>query len=76
MITLPTKSYWNTFADEKHEHKGKLGDSCECKGTVDTLIEVIGVHAFKYDLALNNCRHFAEQIWGEMVMPKRQTADL
>ena len=76
MVTVPSKSYWKTFADEKGEMKGKLSDSYKCRGTIDTLIEVVGVHVFKYDLTSNNCKHFAEQVWAEMVMPKRETVDL
>lgn len=76
MVTLPSKNYWKAFADEKGEQKGKLGESTECRGTIDTLIEVVSVHVFKYDLTSNNCKHFAEQIWDEMVMPKREHVDL
>lgn len=76
MISVPARSYWNTFKEEKGDQRGKLSKSCKCRGSIDTLIEIVGVHVFKYDLTRNNCQHFAEMIWGEMIMPKRQTVDM
>ena len=76
MMTLQSKNYWDVFKDEKGEKNGSLGKGFKCRGSIDTLVDIVSVHIFKYDLATNNCKHFAEQIWDEMVMPKRKTYDL
>eukprot|EP01083_Nonionella_stella_P279241 949982_1 len=76
MAILASKNYWKIYGEEQDEQKGTLDKSFKCRGTIDSLLEVISVHVYKYDLATNNCKHFAEIIWEEMVMPKRESYDL
>ena len=76
MTTLPTRSYWDIYSDEHGKKRGKLGGSVNCRGNIDVLIEIISVHVFEYDLTSNNCKHFVEQIWNEMIMPKREGVNL
>eukprot|EP01084_Bolivina_argentea_P099106 178163_1 len=76
MATIPSKQYWEIYGKEKNEKKGILDKSIKCRGTVDALIDIASVHIHKYHLATNNCKHFARQVWEEMVMPRRETYDL
>eukprot|EP00483_Globobulimina_turgida_P000158 UN00158 len=76
MATVPAKQYWKIYGNEKNEQQGILEASMRCRGTVDALIEIASVHVYKYRVATNNCKHFARQVWEEMVMPRRETYDL
>eukprot|EP01084_Bolivina_argentea_P023176 43183_1 len=63
-----TINYWKTFENERKDHRGTLHNSAHCIEHIDKLIDIVENHNPKYNVAINNCKHFSAEIWIKMAL--------